>query len=63
MKYRFTYIYSRFTKYKCGQWYWYKGLYIARICYPVVCPLFTISKIISSETAQPVKAKLHVEHP
>ena len=26
-------------------------------------PSFTISKIFSSETAWPIKAKLHVEHP
>ena len=29
----------------------------------VVHPSFTISKIFSSETAWPIKAKLHVEHP
>ena len=27
------------------------------------CPSFTISKIFSSETTGPIKAKLHVEHP
>ena len=29
----------------------------------VVRPLFTISKIFSSQTAMPIKAKLHVQHP
>ena len=29
----------------------------------VRCPSFTISKIFSSETARPIKAKLHVQHP
>ena len=35
------------------------------IVYPCsgVRPSFTISKIFSSETAWPIKAKLHVEHP
>ena len=36
---------------------------MAMLCRPsVVCPS-TISKIFSSETAGPIKAKLHVEHP
>ena len=30
---------------------------------PSVRPSFTFSKIFSSETAWPIKAKLHVEHP
>ena len=39
------------------------GVRPSSVCPSVVRPSFTFSKIFSSETAWPIKAKLQVEHP